>query len=55
MCYFCALTNVRTFRRPKFFIMSTEFDKKTFQIEAIIALITKMAMIFFMSLLNGQK
>ena len=41
----------------KFFIMSTEFDKKqglvfldslmkTFQIEAMIALITKMAMIF---------
>ena len=31
----------------KFFIMSTEFDKKkTFQIEAIIALITKMALTF---------
>ena len=30
----------------KFFIMLTEFDEKTFQIEDIIALITKLAMIF---------
>ena len=30
----------------KFFIMSTEFDKKTFQIESMTALITKMNLKF---------
>ena len=30
----------------KFFTMSTEFDEKKNQIEALIALITKMALIF---------
>ena len=32
--------------QSKFFIMSTEFDKKEIPIEALIALITKMALIF---------
>ena len=34
----------------KFFIMSMEFEKKPFQIEDMIALITKMDLIFFMRL-----
>ena len=39
----------------KFFIISTEFDNKTtFQIESLIALITKTALIFSWNLLNGQ-
>ena len=34
----------------KFFIMSMEFDLNKFQIEALIALITKMALNFFVRL-----
>ena len=41
--------------RRKFFIMSTEFDKKTIQIEGMITLITKMTLIYSSNLLNGQK
>ena len=35
--------------------MSPEFEKTTFQIKAMILLITKMALIFSWDLLNGQK
>ena len=40
------LKNSKVTAVGKFFIMSTVFDKKTFQIEAMIALITKMVLIF---------
>ena len=33
-------------RGGMFFIMSMDFDTKTFQLEALIALITKIALIF---------